>query len=186
MNDKEEIEFKRDELLKKWNRVLPTNELMWDRWEKARYLNAGEGTSIYDSSVIMGNVQIGENVWIGPFTLLDGSGGELVIGDYCSISAGTQIYTHDTVKYALSGGKIKKEIASTYIGKQCYIAPDCIISKGVHIGDNSIVAANSFVNKSFPPNAIIAGTPAKNIGQVICKKSGEIELNYSKRAGEKL
>lgn len=184
MKDKEELEFKREELLKKWNRVLPTNELMWDRWEKARYLNAGEGTSIYDSSVIIGNVKIGKNVWIGPFTLLDGSGGELVIGDNCSISAGTQIYTHDTVKYALSGGKTEKEIANTYIGKQCYIAPDSIISKGVHIGDCSIVAANSFVNKSFPSNTIIAGTPAKKIGQVICRNSGEIKLDYNGQKGK--
>ena len=33
----------------------------------------------------------------------------------------------------------------------------------IHIGNNVIIGANSFVNKSFPDNVVIAGVPAKVI-----------------------
>ncbi|MCX8081230.1 MAG: acyltransferase, partial [Bacteroidia bacterium] len=88
---------KRNEIRKKYNRVLPFNELFTNRWEKARFLNFGKNTSVYDLCIVIGDVEVGENTWIGPFTILDGSGG-LKIGSNCSISAGVHIYTHDTVK----------------------------------------------------------------------------------------
>lgn len=37
------------------------------------------------------------------------------------------------------------------------------ILKGVTIGNNVIVGANSLVNKNFPDNVVIAGNPAKII-----------------------
>jgi len=147
---------------KEFNRVLPISELITDRWEKAAFLGFGEKTSVYDSSYIYGEVKVGKNTWIGPFTILDGTGG-LTIGDNCSISAGVQIYSHDTVKWAISGGDAPYDYKPTLIGNNCYIGPNSIISKGVTIGNNCIVGANSFVNKSFNDNSRIAGNPARII-----------------------
>ena len=89
----------RSEKQKKWKRTLPFAELLFDRWEKAEFLNSKNKTSIYDSSIVFGDVSIGKNSWIGPNTILDGSGGKLRIGDYCSISSGVHIYTHNSVKW---------------------------------------------------------------------------------------
>jgi acetyltransferase-like isoleucine patch superfamily enzyme len=144
----------------KFKRVLPIAELFQDRWEKADFLNFGKGTSVYDSSYIFGDVIVGQNTWIGPFTILDGSGG-LEIGSNCSISAGVQIYSHDTVKSAISGGVKPYEYSKTIIEDNCYIGPNTIIAKGVHLKKGTIVGANSFVNKSYEKNSKIAGNPAK-------------------------
>lgn len=170
----------RKEIKEKWNRVLPFHEEFTNRWEKAEYLGFGKGTSVYDSSIIMGEVKIGKYVWIGPYTLLDGTGGDLKIGNYCSISAGTQIYTHDTVNYCMTGGKLDREMESTTIGSYCYIGPMCIVSKGVTIGKHCIIGANSFVNKSFGNNSILAGNPARIIGHVIIAKENKVILHYIK------
>jgi acetyltransferase-like isoleucine patch superfamily enzyme len=146
----------------KFNRVLPLNEMITDRWEKANYLGFGKGSSIYDSSIVLGNVKVGRNTWIGPFTLLDGSG-NLKIGDNCSISAGVQIYTHDSVQWAISGGLEPYQYGEVNIGSNCYIGPNTIIAKDVNIGSGTIIGANSFVNRSFPGGIKIAGNPAKEI-----------------------
>ena len=148
------------DFLKELDRSLPFADLLFDRWERAKLLKFGEGSSVYDSAHIFGDVKVGKNTWVGPFTILDGSGG-LTIGDNCSISASVQIYSHDTVKWATSSGKEKYEYASTSIGNNCYLSPNTIIAMGVTLGDGCVVGANSFVNKSFPAGSKIAGTPAK-------------------------
>lgn len=146
----------------KWNRDLPFEELLFDRWERARVLGFGKGSSIYHNSYVYGNVNVGLNTWIGPFTILDGTGG-LTIGDNCSISAGVQIYTHDSVLWALSGGVDKYEHQPTSIGSRCYVGPNTIISKGVIVGDGCLIGANSFVNRSLPAGSKVAGNPARPI-----------------------
>ena len=65
----------RDQTKNKFNRVLPFGDYFSDRWEKAKYLGFGEGTSVYDNVIIIGDVKVGKNTWIGPNVILDGSGG---------------------------------------------------------------------------------------------------------------
>ena len=143
----------------KFNRSLPFMELLISREKKAKLLNFGVGTTIHDSSHVYGNVKVGENTWIGPFTILDGSGG-LTIGSNCSISAGVQIYSHDSVSWAVSGGNSSYDYQEVTIEDNCYIGPNSIIQSGVIIKKGTIVGANSFVNKSFPAESKIAGNPA--------------------------
>src|SRR4030042_6341642 len=77
-----------------YERVVSLGDLFIDREEKATILGFGEGSTIYDSSLVIGDVKVGKNTWIGPFTVLDGSGG-LEIGNNCNIASGAQIYSHD-------------------------------------------------------------------------------------------
>lgn len=175
----ETVKELREEKKNSYNRVLPIGDLISDRWEKAEYLKFGDRTSIYDSSLVMGDVKVGKDTWIGPFTILDGTG-TLKIGDHCSISAGVQIYTHDAVKNCVSAGAMPFEYDPVNIGNCCYIAPNVLISKGVSLGNHCIVCTGSFVNKSYDGYAIVAGTPAKQIGEVSIT-DGEVELIYYHR-----
>ena len=168
---------RRSETKKKWNRVLPFNELISDRWEKAQFLNGLSGSSVYDSSYVFGKVSIGKNTWIGPYTILDGSGGKLSIGEFCSISSGVQIYTHNTVKWALTKGKSDFEKKSVRIGDCCYIGPNSIIGMGSSIGKCSVIGSLSFVNSKIPPYSIAFGSPAKIVGKVIVKGK-KVEFKY--------
>lgn len=150
-----------------WDRVLPFEELLFDRWEKAKFLKAGEGASIYHNSYIFGKVRIGKNSWIGPYTILDGSGGGIKIGDYCSVSAGVQIYTHDTVNWSVTGGKADKDKGKVSVGNYCYLGPNSVISKGITIGQRSVIGAQSLVNKNIPANSIVYGIPGRIVGRTI-------------------
>lgn len=164
-----------------WDRILPFSELIIDRWEKAKFTKAKYGASIYDSSLIFGKVSIGKNTWIGPYTILDGSGGRLNIGDFCSISSGVQIYTHNSVNWALTGGKSNYENKSVSIGNFCYIGPYTVISLGTKIGKCCVIGAHSFVDSKIPSYSIAFGIPAKIVGKVkiIGKK---VQFNYFKNS----
>jgi len=146
----------RKEKFDKFQRLLPIGEVLVDRWEKARFYGFGRETSIYDSSIVIGDVTVGSHCWIGPNTILDGSGG-LEIGDHCDISAGSQIYTHDTIDRVIFAKDINH--APVKIGNNCYIGPNVIITKGVTIGDYVVIGANSFVNQNIPSNSKGWGTP---------------------------
>ncbi len=150
----------------RYDRVLPFGEYLVDRWEKAEFLGAGEGSNIHDMSYVYGDVSIGKNAWIGMYTMLDGSGAKLSIGDYCTIGVGVHIYTHSSVNWALTGGKAKFESAPVKIGNFCFIAPKSMITMGVEIGERSVIGAKSLVKSDIPPNSVAFGSPAKVVGRV--------------------
>lgn len=52
------------------------------------------------------------------------------------------------------------------IGNRVYIGPGVVIQGPVIIEDNVIIAPNAVVNKSVPANKIVAGIPARIIGDV--------------------
>jgi acetyltransferase-like isoleucine patch superfamily enzyme len=167
----------RERTRERWDRDLPFGELIDDRWERARRLGFGEGSSIYASAYVYGKVSVGAGSWIGPFVLLDGSGG-LSIGDGCDISAGVQIYTHDTVQRVLTDGAAEIDHASVSIGASCHIGAQTVIGKGVTIGHHSVIGACSFVNRDIPPQTVAVGTPCRPIGRVQIGADGRASLIY--------
>jgi len=163
----------------RWKRSVPFYEGMLGddaRWERARFLGFGKGTSIYDSSYVYGDVEVGSHTWVGPFTILDGSGG-LQIGDYCSISSGVQIYTHETAEWALTHGKAEYRYSPVRIGNCCFVGSLTVVRMGVEIGDNVLVGAHSMVTKSIPNNSIAVGCPARLVGKVEVRGT-EVKLMY--------
>jgi acetyltransferase-like isoleucine patch superfamily enzyme len=135
-----------------YKRSLSFGDYFTDRTGRAKMEGFGIGTSVYDNVLILGNVVVGKNCWIGPNCILDGSG-NLVIGNNCHISAGVQIYSHHSVNRAVQSKNKKNIIKKTIIGNNVYIGPNSVISKGVIIGDNVIVGALSFVNRNIKSNS---------------------------------
>ena len=165
-----------DAFKQQFNRSLPFADELLDRWERAKNLNFGDGSSVYDSSYVFGEVKVGRNTWIGPFTIIDGSGG-LSIGSNCTISSGVHIYTHDNVAQTLTGGEAPIEREPVSIGDRTYIGPNVVIKRGISIGDQCIIGAGSFVNHDVPSHSVAAGTPAKIIGKTSVQNN-QLSVEY--------
>jgi acetyltransferase-like isoleucine patch superfamily enzyme len=157
-------ELRRD-MSARYDRDLPFAELVFDRWERARRLGFGPGTSVYHNAYVLFDVRVGANVWVGPFVMLDGRG-RIEIGDWCAISTGVHVYTHDAVQSALTGGRAPVRTAPVSIGDHTYIGSQAIVLPGVSIGHHCVVGAGSLVNDDLPPYSIAVGTPARVRGHV--------------------
>ncbi len=97
------------------------------------------------------NFQLGENTQIGAFTVIDAMNG-VTIQDNVKIGFSCVI---------LSNSTIDNKQGSVILEKNCKIGANTTIMPGVRVGKNSIVGANSFVNKNIPENEVWFGTPAK-------------------------
>lgn len=143
------LKYLRQTVKDRFDRHVSIQDLLSDRWETASFYGFGEGTSCYNNVLILGDVKVGKNTWIGPNVILDGSGG-LEIGDYVSISAGVQIYSHNTVDWSTSLGSETVNRQPTKIGNGVYLGPNSVIQLGTSIGDKAVIGAMSFVNKDIP------------------------------------
>jgi acetyltransferase-like isoleucine patch superfamily enzyme len=172
-----------EELSEKFNRSLPFGDAIFDRWERAERLGFAKDSSIYDSALVYGDVSVGEHTWIGPNVLLDGSGGPLTIGAWCSVAAGVHIYTHDTVAWALTAGEAPAAKGPVTIGDCCYIGPLSIIRAGVTVAPRSVIGANSYVHRDVAEQSVVAGSPARPIGNVEVH-DGKVRIDYLEGVGE--
>jgi acetyltransferase-like isoleucine patch superfamily enzyme len=108
------------------------------------------------------NIEIGDFCFINKRTLLDGRGGRLIIGNNVDIAQEVNIWTlshdpHDDFHSVFGKDVVIEDYA--------WIASRATIMPGVRIGRGAVVASGSIVTKDVPPMAMVAGIPAKIIGQ---------------------
>lgn len=109
------------------------------------------------------NLTIGRGSIIGDRALLDARNG-LVIGENVNFSSDVHIYTeqHDhRDPYFRCNSDADFRVR---IGDRAWIGPRTLILHGVTVGEGAVVAAGSVVTKDVPPFAIVAGVPARKIG----------------------
>jgi acetyltransferase-like isoleucine patch superfamily enzyme len=111
------------------------------------------------------HLQIGEGTEIGDRTLINVSQ-RVEIGARCSISWDCEITDTDFHQVILIDGQQPAITEPVVIEDEVWIGSRCLILKGVTIGHHSVVAAGSVVRHNMPPYSLVAGNPARRIGQV--------------------
>lgn len=116
-----------------------------------------------------GGLTVGPNSTVNPFCRLDTRGG-IFIGRNVSISEDVSILTAThAVKDAAWLGEVKPVIINDF----AWIGTRAMIMPGVVVGEGSVVGAGSVVTRDVPPFTVVAGAPARKIG------NRETNLNYS-------
>lgn len=106
------------------------------------------------------NITIGRNVFINADCKFQDQGG-IVIEEGALIGHGVVLATLDHDLDPAKRQQLHPE--PIHIGKRVWIGANATVTKGVTIGDNSVVAAGAVVNRDVPANTIVGGVPAKVI-----------------------
>jgi len=88
---------------------------------------------------------------------------EITIGDNVTIGQFVSILDHDH-RYSFERENLHLSgytTAPISIGNNVWIADKCTILKGVSIGNNVVIGANTLVNKDVPDNVVFAGNPGR-------------------------
>jgi acetyltransferase-like isoleucine patch superfamily enzyme len=105
---------------------------------------------------VHGELKIGDKTYINPNCHLVVTNG-IHIGSNCAISWNFQAIDSD-IHQSSATKDVSKPI---HIGNHVWIGSNVTVLKGVEIGDGSIIAAGSLVNKNIPPGVLAGGVPAK-------------------------
>ena len=135
-----------------------------------------------------GEICIGANCEIHPYSVIKSYGGKVVIGNNCSLNMyailnghgglqignGVRIASHTVVipsNHVIADndvpfylrGVISKGIE---IQDNVWLGAGCIILDNVTIGENSVIAAGAVVNKDVDRSTMVGGVPCKVIKKI--------------------
>jgi acetyltransferase-like isoleucine patch superfamily enzyme len=148
-----------------YNSFVTSIPVYWIRHlylKKILGLDLGHGSSIHMGCFITGRgVSVGSGTVVNRKVHLDGRG-TLIIGNNVSISPEAYVLTmtHEVNSADFAG--VKK---TTCIEDYGWIGVRAIILPGVRIGKGAVVGAGAVVTRDVAPFTIVAGSPARKIGE---------------------
>lgn len=125
-----------------------------------------QSSFVHPEAVLIGDVVIGENCYIGPGACLRGDFGKVRVLDGANVQDNCVLHCFPDKQVVV--GK-NSHIGHAAILHGCDVGPDtlvgmnAVIMDDVVIGKNSLVAAQAFVKAAaqIEPNSLMAGNPAR-------------------------
>ncbi|RZJ34781.1 MAG: gamma carbonic anhydrase family protein, partial [Chryseobacterium sp.] len=126
---------------------------------------------VHPQAVIIGNVEIGEEVYIGPNAVIRGDWGKIIIKDGANVQENCTLHVFPGIETILEEsahighGAI---IHGANIGRNCLVGMNAVIMDNVQLGDECIVGALCFIkaDEKIPSKSLIVGNPGKIIKEV--------------------
>ena len=136
--------------------------------------NIGQGTRIWQFSVILSGAKIGVDCNICAHTLVEN---DVVIGNCVTIKSGVYIWDGVTIEddvfigpcVAFTNDKKPRskqyhdEYPRTIIKKGASIGANATILPGITIGEGAMTGAGAVVTRDVQPNTTVVGNPARKI-----------------------
>jgi carbonic anhydrase/acetyltransferase-like protein (isoleucine patch superfamily) len=126
---------------------------------------------VHETSIIIGDVLIGEDCYIGPGAVIRGDWGRITLEKGCNVQENCVIHMFPGKHILLEEGSHIGHGAVVHganLGRNCLIGMNAVVLDGAKVGENSIVGALSLVKADviIPPNMLFAGNPGKVIREL--------------------
>ena len=111
--------------------------------------------------------RIGRRSFIGLYSYLNGKvtiGDDVLIGPHCSIIAGNHKYDPATGAFTARTERDRDE--SVTVGDGSWLCSNVTVTPGCRIGRRNLICAGAVLTKSTPDYAIMAGVPARQVGEI--------------------
>ncbi len=142
--------------------IAPDAQLMA---EPHREIVVGARGSIAAQCFVHGPVRMGDEVSLNPRVILDGGRAGITIGHGTRIAADCHLYAFD---HGMAADRPMREqpvrSVGITIGEDVWIGAGVGITDGVTIGDHAVVGMHAVVTRDVPAWAVVAGVPAKVVG----------------------
>jgi phenylacetic acid degradation protein len=130
-----------------------------------------ESSFVHPLASVIGNVIIGENVYVGPSAVIRGDWGKIIIEDGCNIQENCTIHLFPGTTTLLKKGAHIGHGAIIHggtIGENSLIGMNAVVMDEAIIGKESIIGALTFIpaKSELPPRSLAVGNPYKIIKQV--------------------
>ena len=133
--------------------------------EPGRTIHLGHRVSIAAEAFMHGPITLSDDVSINARVSMDGGSAGIRVGEGTRIASGASLYAFD---HGMSPDRtIRAQPVRSRgidIGKDVWIGARAGITDGVRIGDHSIVGMGAVVTGDVPDWAVVAGVPARKIG----------------------
>ena len=140
--------------------------------EPGRAITMGNNCFFAAASFIHGPITLGNNVAINHSCSLDGGKNGIIIGDDTRIANNCRIYASN---HGMHPDQVIWQQASESkgirLGNDVWMGTNVGIVDGVSIGDHAVIGMHSVVTTAVPAWAIMAGNPARQIGDRRDKKN---------------
>lgn len=122
---------------------------------------------IAPSAVVVGDVQLEENVNIWHHAVLRGDSGAIRVGAGTNIQDGCVLHEQTTVGSGCTVGH-RAILHGCTVGDNCVIGMGAIVLNNARIAEHCLVGAGAVVTSKMdaPAGSLILGNPAKVVGQL--------------------
>ena len=126
---------------------------------------------VHETAVVIGDVIIGKDVYIGPGAVIRGDWGQIIIEDGCNVQENCIIHMFPGVTvYLREGAHIGHGavIHGSSIGRNSLVGMNAVVMDNVKVGEGCIIGALTFVPEGMeiPGRKIAVGNPAKVVKDV--------------------
>jgi len=145
----------------------------------------GDATRIWQYTVVLEGAVIGRDCDICSHCRIEN---DVIVGDHVTLKSGVQLWDgvrlEDDVFVGPNASFVMEKANAEHSGspqivveRGASIGAGAVLFPGVRIGHNAMIGAGAVVSRSVPPNAIVAGNPAKIVGYVDAKP--EVEISHT-------
>lgn len=146
-------------------------------------------TFVDDTALVLGDVQIGKNSSVWPFTVIRGDVNTIQIGDNTNIQDNSVLHVTHGNSYNPGGFALKignnVTVGHRVILHGCQVGDSCLIGMGATIMDGAVIEKDTFIgaaslvtpNKHLESGYLWMGSPARKVRKLTDEEIESIEYS---------